>query len=67
MELLPEEGYTFEVRVETDIRSVLRAMQRTLMLYRDEKRGPTMLAVQSCLGQYWIHSLLGGPRLFISA
>ncbi|CAN8013629.1 unnamed protein product [Ixodes persulcatus] len=48
-DLLPEEGYAFEVRVETDVRSVHRAIQRNLSLYRDEKRGPTMLAVQSCL------------------
>ncbi|CAN7982572.1 unnamed protein product [Ixodes hexagonus] len=57
-ELLPEEGYVFEVRVETDVRSVHRAIQRNLSLYRDEKRGPTMLAVQSCLGQSPQSSLL---------
>lgn len=38
---------TFEVRVETDLKQVYRLIQRALQSYRDEKKGPTLLAVQS--------------------
>lgn len=44
---LPETGYTFDVRHETDLKQVYRVIQRQLSLYKDEKRGATMLAIQS--------------------
>jgi DNA polymerase epsilon subunit 1 len=40
----------FEVRIEIEERLVYRQIQRTLQSYRDEKRGPTMLIVQSAIG-----------------
>ncbi|KAJ7309581.1 hypothetical protein JRQ81_007633, partial [Phrynocephalus forsythii] len=46
-ELLPPEKHTFEVRAETDHKTVYRAIQRLLLAYKDERRGPTLLAVQS--------------------
>ncbi|XP_013399576.1 DNA polymerase epsilon catalytic subunit A [Lingula anatina] len=46
-ELLPAAGHTFDVRVETDVRQVHRAIQRLLSAYKDEKRGATLIAVQS--------------------
>ena len=45
---VPEGDYAFEVRVETDLRQVHRQIQRLLTAYREEKRGPTLLVVQSC-------------------
>jgi DNA polymerase epsilon subunit 1 len=48
---LPPQNLTFEIRVETDTRQVYRLIQRALQDYRDEKRGPTLLAVQSPLGK----------------
>ncbi|XP_075749504.1 DNA polymerase epsilon catalytic subunit 1 [Rhipicephalus microplus] len=59
-DLLPEDGYAFEVRVETDVRLVHRAIQRSLALYRDEKRGPTMVAVQSCIPLEELKSAMPG-------
>ncbi|XP_063171878.1 DNA polymerase epsilon catalytic subunit A [Candoia aspera] len=46
-ELLPPDKHIFEVRAETDVKSVCRAVQRLLMGYKDERRGPTLIAVQS--------------------
>jgi DNA polymerase epsilon subunit 1 len=48
---LPPQNLTFEVRVEIDARQVYRLIQRALQDYRDEKRGPTLLSVQSPLGK----------------
>lgn len=48
---IPPPDITFEVRVETEERLVYRQIQRTLQTYRDEKRGPTMLMVQSAIGK----------------
>lgn len=41
--------YTFESSAESDVRVVYKAIQRQLQLYLTEKRGPTLLAVQSAL------------------
>ncbi|XP_078523382.1 DNA polymerase epsilon catalytic subunit A isoform X2 [Lissotriton helveticus] len=46
-ELLPPEKHTFEVRAETDLKTVYRAIQRLLLSYKDERRGPSLIAVQS--------------------
>lgn len=48
-ELLPPEGITFEVRIETDLNVVYKLLQKTLQIYKDEKKGPTLLAVQSTM------------------
>ena len=50
-ELLPAAGHTFEIQVETNVRQVYRGIQRLLTAYKDEKRGPTFIAVQSPLGK----------------
>lgn len=55
-ELLPAPGHTFEIRVEKDVRQVHRGIQRLLMAYKDEKRGPTFIAVQSPQGTV-IHAI----------
>nr|XP_053633938.1 DNA polymerase epsilon catalytic subunit A-like [Cherax quadricarinatus] len=44
---LPESNFTFEIKFETELRQVYRQIQRVLQGYRDEKRGPTFLAIQS--------------------
>nr|XP_033811806.1 DNA polymerase epsilon catalytic subunit A [Geotrypetes seraphini] len=46
-DLLPPEKHNFEVRAETDPKTVFRAIQRLLLGYKDERRGPTLIAVQS--------------------
>nr|XP_020761351.1 DNA polymerase epsilon catalytic subunit A isoform X4 [Odocoileus virginianus texanus] len=46
-ELLPPEKHAFEVRAETDLKIVCRAIQRFLLTYKEERRGPTLIAVQS--------------------
>lgn len=48
-ELLPPEGIIFEVRVESDLKAVYKLLQKTLQVYKDEKKGPTLLAVQSTM------------------
>ncbi|CAM1314648.1 POLE (predicted), partial [Pycnogonum litorale] len=44
---LPEAGHTFEIKIETSTKFVHRDIQRLLSAYKNEKRGPTMIAVQS--------------------
>ncbi|XP_062890220.1 DNA polymerase epsilon catalytic subunit A isoform X2 [Mobula hypostoma] len=46
-ELLPPDKHTFEVRAEKDSKQVYRAIQRLILSYKDERRGPTLIAVQS--------------------
>uniref|UniRef100_A0A2K5KBR1 DNA polymerase epsilon catalytic subunit n=1 Tax=Colobus angolensis palliatus TaxID=336983 RepID=A0A2K5KBR1_COLAP len=46
-ELLPPPKHTFEVRAETDLKTICRAIQRSLLAYKEERRGPTLIAVQS--------------------
>uniref|UniRef100_A0A8C8ZMW8 DNA polymerase epsilon catalytic subunit n=1 Tax=Prolemur simus TaxID=1328070 RepID=A0A8C8ZMW8_PROSS len=46
-ELLPPSKHTFEVRAETDLKTICRAIQRFLLAYKEERRGPTLIAVQS--------------------
>jgi len=50
VQLLPVGPYSFEIRVETDVRHVYRALQRLMSDYKNEKRGPTFIAVHSCQG-----------------
>jgi hypothetical protein len=38
---------SFSIQVETDIRQVYRQINRLLQTYKDEKRGPTFVAIQS--------------------
>ncbi|KAK5871426.1 hypothetical protein PBY51_004310 [Eleginops maclovinus] len=46
-ELLPPEKHNFEVRAENDPKAIYRALQRILLNYKEERRGPTLIAVQS--------------------
>ena len=45
--MVPASDYTFTVQVETDVRQVYRQMNRLLQGYKEEKRGPTFVAIQS--------------------
>ncbi|KAK3107356.1 hypothetical protein FSP39_012618, partial [Pinctada imbricata] len=45
--MLPPGGHMFEYKLEKDVRQVYRTIQRMLSAYKDEKRGPTFIAVQS--------------------
>ncbi|XP_052253908.1 DNA polymerase epsilon catalytic subunit A-like [Dreissena polymorpha] len=47
--MLPEAGHKLDYTLEKDINQVYRNMQRMLSAYKDEKRGPTYIAVQSPL------------------
>ncbi|XP_019956457.2 DNA polymerase epsilon catalytic subunit A [Paralichthys olivaceus] len=46
-DLLPPEKHNFEVRAENDPKAIYRALQRILLNYKEERRGPTLIAVQS--------------------
>ncbi|XP_060641327.2 DNA polymerase epsilon catalytic subunit A [Anolis sagrei] len=46
-DLLPPDKHNFEVRAEIDRKTIYRAIQRLLLAYKDERRGPTLIAVQS--------------------
>ncbi|KAL8598378.1 hypothetical protein ACOMHN_032655 [Nucella lapillus] len=48
---LPGAGHSFDIKLEKDVRQVYRAIQRLLSVYKDEKRGPTFIAVQSPKGK----------------
>ncbi|XP_068086023.1 DNA polymerase epsilon catalytic subunit 1 [Anabrus simplex] len=57
-EELPLKDYSFEVRVEVDARQVYRLIQRALTEYKDEKKGPSLLAVQSPIDMANLTSLM---------
>ena len=44
---LPDEDYTFEVKIENDAKQVYKQLQKALAAYKDEKRGPTLISIQS--------------------
>ncbi|XP_057662319.1 DNA polymerase epsilon catalytic subunit 1 [Diorhabda carinulata] len=48
-DLLPPAEVTFEVKVETSMAQVYKILQKTLQNYKDEKKGPTLLAIQSTM------------------
>ena len=57
--MLPPSGHRFEYKLEKDVHQVYRGIQRMLSAYKDEKRGPTYIAVQSPHGKlvnylFWI-------------
>ncbi|KAK3853994.1 hypothetical protein Pcinc_039493 [Petrolisthes cinctipes] len=58
--LLPQADFTFEIKFETEVRQVYRQLQRLLQGYREEKRGPTFLAIQSPHDLLTITALMPG-------
>ncbi|KAK2153411.1 hypothetical protein LSH36_298g04118 [Paralvinella palmiformis] len=59
-DVLPASGHNFEINVEKDVHKVHRYIQRLLTAYKDEKKGPTLIAVQSCWDmQHLISSMPG--------
>jgi len=68
-ELLPAGPYSFEIRVETDVRHVYRGLQRLMSDYKNEKRGPTFVAVHSCQGRQNVFArvMLSGLRICLIA
>lgn len=48
---LPPANHTFDYKLEKDVRQVYRSIQRSLSAYKDEKRGPTYIAIQSPQGK----------------
>ena len=50
--MLPPSGHRLEYKLEKDVHQVYRGIQRMLSAYKDEKRGPTYIAVQSPHGMY---------------
>lgn len=41
----------YEIRVETNERVIFNQLEKKLQSYRNERRGPTMLVIQSILGK----------------
>lgn len=62
---MPPEDLIFEVRIETDLKIVYKLLQKTLQIYKDEKKGPTLLAIQTTMNikelQQNIPSILDFP------
>lgn len=46
-EYLPPKDHVFEVTIETNTKLMQRAVNKVLSQYKDEKRGPTVILVQS--------------------
>ncbi|CAG0912824.1 unnamed protein product [Notodromas monacha] len=49
--MLPAEGFTFQSEVQTDPAVVFRAIQKLLVAYQGERRGPTLIVLQTKIGQ----------------
>lgn len=45
--MLPPATINFEISIENDLRKVYMAIQSALTSYKAEKKGPTLLAVQT--------------------
>lgn len=52
--MLPDNGHKLEYKLEKDVNHVFRTIQRLLSAYKDEKRGPTYIAVQSPQGTIYV-------------
>ncbi|XP_022817983.1 DNA polymerase epsilon catalytic subunit A [Spodoptera litura] len=57
---LPGSELTWEVVVETEARAVSRHLQRALQRYKDERCGPTILAIQATLASHLLMQLMPG-------
>ncbi|XP_037953438.1 DNA polymerase epsilon catalytic subunit 1 [Teleopsis dalmanni] len=47
IEKIPPEDLTFEILIEVDLKQVYRHLQRALSSYKEERRGPTILCMQT--------------------
>uniref|UniRef100_A0A182SCP7 DNA polymerase epsilon catalytic subunit n=1 Tax=Anopheles maculatus TaxID=74869 RepID=A0A182SCP7_9DIPT len=56
--MLPPPDMTFEVYMEIDAKQVYQRVTRALTAYRDEKRGPTILCLQTALGLHKLNQHL---------
>ena len=61
---LPAENFNFEIKFETELRHVYKQIQKLLQGYRDEKKGPTFIAVQSPHDFLSLSSLIPGMTEF---
>lgn len=57
---LPPDEINFEVKIETSIAQVYKSLQKFLQTYKDEKKGPTLVAVQSTLDVGELQSNISG-------
>lgn len=57
---LPSDEINFEVKIETSIAQVYKSLQKFLQAYKDEKKGPTLVAVQSTLDVGELQSNISG-------
>lgn len=46
---LPSGEYTFEILIEVDVKQVYKHIQKALTSYKDEKRGPSILCLQTSI------------------
>jgi hypothetical protein len=46
-DLLPNANHKFDVKIETNDQKVYKALEKSLQMYKDEKRGSTYLLLQS--------------------
>ncbi|CAH4036854.1 unnamed protein product [Pieris brassicae] len=62
---IPGSELNWEVTVETEARAIYRGIQRALQRYRDEKFGPTVLALQAALSPAALTSLMPGKVVLL--
>ncbi|XP_005182541.1 DNA polymerase epsilon catalytic subunit 1 [Musca domestica] len=49
IEKVPAEDFQFEIFIEVDVKQVYRHIQRALTAYKEEKRGPSLICMQTAL------------------
>ncbi|XP_076064206.1 DNA polymerase epsilon catalytic subunit 1 [Oratosquilla oratoria] len=59
-EQIPELDYSFSIKFETELRPVYKHVQDVLQAYKDERKGPTYIAVQSQLDFTTLTTLMPG-------
>eukprot|EP00731_Ephydatia_muelleri_P013509 Em0007g819a len=63
---VPPQDFSYEIKIETEARRVYQGLQRVLSDYKDAKRGPTILFVQSPMEPRAMRSTLGATEDFPS-
>ncbi|XP_065339696.1 DNA polymerase epsilon catalytic subunit 1 [Cloeon dipterum] len=64
MKMLPPPELAYDVKVETDLRIAFRQVQRALQSFKEDKKGPTMIALQSTLNLSDIMTMMPGLSEF---
>ncbi|XP_030759546.1 DNA polymerase epsilon catalytic subunit A [Sitophilus oryzae] len=62
--VLPPEDIQFEIKVETDVAQAYKLLNKALLSYKEEKKGPTMLVLQTTMDVQILQGVIGAINDF---